>query len=140
MSGDKLLVWDDPTGEISISQTGGMTEDVIGAYAAMGKRAAFFDLPSLDYGNKFVHRGQLRERPQMLARLDRDHIRADGMDVAKIMGVKRGAQVTMSDGLSEMKEIADGSAIQFTSPIPTRWVISIEAFPYLPQQFVIIAE
>lgn len=139
MSRDKLLVWEE-TGELVISQAGAIDNSVIDGYAEMGKRAAFFDIPSLDFGDQFIHRDQLRPRPQMLARLDRGRIRADGMDTAKIMGVPKGAQVIMSDGLSEIKEIADGNAIHFSAPIRSRWTIRIELFPYLPQQFVIIAE
>jgi hypothetical protein len=137
--GPKLLVFNE-TGEIEISQAGGMNPDVIDRYAEIGKRAAFFDLPSIEIGDIYIHRDQVRERPKMRLRIDKTRIKADGMDAARIFGVPRGAQVHVTDGLTRYDYIADGTTLEIPSPIPARWHISVEAFPFMPQEFVIIAE
>jgi hypothetical protein len=139
MSADKLLVWDRNTGDVQISQAGAMDDSIVGAYEEMGMRAGFFDLPSLDIGDVYMHGEQLRQRPKMLLRLDKPRFKA-GADSAKIFGIPRGAQVHITDGLTQYDIIADGTTLEVPSPIPARWEISIEAFPYMPRTFEVIAE
>lgn len=138
----KLVVSDPDSGEIRIIQEYGCGKEVIDRYAEIGRSAAFF--PQVQdvalFGN-YVHRGQLRQRPRMLARLTKSRIRADGRDSAEILGVPAGARITFSDGLSDLAPlIADGGVIPVNSPIPCRWSIRIELFPYQDKHFEVVAE
>lgn len=136
---DKLLVWEPDTGEIFNSQMGGINEKIIGEYEAMGQRAAFFDLPSLDYGDKFIARDQLRERPKMFLQVDKHTPRADGQDEVKIRGVPAGVEVIIFDGVSETVHRADGKIVHLCFLMPGRYQVTVQGFPYQSQTLAIEA-
>lgn len=137
---NKLLVWDNQTGEINILQDGGVDDTVIDRYAEIGQRAGFFpDFKESSFDEVFVHRGRLEKRPPMFARIDKTRIKADGQDEAKIIGAPLGAAITVRHGITLLTGRCDG-VIHFTAPLPGVWTIDIERHPYLPQRFQIIAE
>lgn len=136
--GKPLFVWESATGAVEIAQEGGVDPDVIGQYEDLGKSARFFDAP-LNIGDVYVHRDQLRERPQLMARLQKREIYA-GVEEAKIFGVPHGAAVHITDGVTGFDMIADGGIIHLIVPAPGLWTITIDAFPCMPQRLELIAK
>lgn len=135
----KLFTFDPVSGRINASQQGGIDNSVIEAYESDGLSARFFDHSGLDIHDVFVHRDKMRQREPLRARLDKNVVKADGMDECKIVGVPAGATVTIAYADIEISERCDGSTVHLSFDMPGVHTVHIEAFPYLPQQFQITA-
>lgn len=138
MNNKMLLAYQD-SGLIDLSQNGGVDDSVVEQYRQLGLRADFFDRNLFDIGSVFVSDGEIKRRPQLLAQLDKQIIRADGQDYARLRGVPAGAYVSISDGLVVKNQISDGSVFFITSRTVGRLVITIDAAPHLLQTLVLEA-
>lgn len=136
---EKLLVSDRDTGGIVILQDGGFDGKVMDRYRADGMEASPFEFSSMDIDRHFIHRGRLREREPMLARINQTRVKTDGNDKITIYGAPLGALVTVRHGRTVMQDRNDG-VINLRASLPGRWSVEIEHPAYLTQTFDIIAE
>lgn len=125
-----VTVYDLATGKITriVSAPGAL------AFRQAGAEEGFIEGKANDV-LQYVLDGQVVDRPQMTAALDKTFILANTEDVATVSGLPEPCTVTFK---GQQYEVTDGS-FGFHVDIPGTYVVDIEAWPHLPATFTVEA-
>ena len=85
----------------------------------------------LDTYQKYVHNGDLCDRPQMQIVVDRTRIRAGGNDAAKFSGIIPGTKATVwTSGINIGSEMIPVDKMELPIPVPCVYRVVFEKWPY----------
>lgn len=91
-----------------------------------------------DGNSQYVFDGDIVDRPSMSGTLDKPEILADGVDEATITGLPTECNVTVSGPVDGSTPVTNGT-FAMTADIPGIYMVKIESWPYLKQEFEIVA-
>lgn len=101
-----------------------------------GEKFVTLEAPGLLPADKhYVHVNSLsiRERPIMKnIRVDKTRVKCDDKDVSIASGIKSGTRilVTMLDGTVILDQMAEGSTLDITLPLPCTMLVTLSKWPY----------
>jgi len=78
----------------------------------------------------YVLNGVLTPRPSFSLSLSKSTMTADNTDYINLTGVPSGATVTLSRVGASKTVTADGTTIQIKTPLPGKYTVTVEKFPY----------
>lgn len=134
MSADNVYSVHDEDGRIT--QSNKVFDDEQGAY---GRLLAEREWTFLQHGGRshadiagqYVWHGELCNRPVMRIAVDKASIKAGGVDVARVRGVPRGAQVTVYHDRYELGSgIKDAAPVDIAAQTPGRLRVLVRKWPY----------
>lgn len=105
------------------------TEEMLLANIETGDDYVISEEP-FNVDDTYVLNGVLTPRPSFSLSLSKSTMTADNADYIDLVGVPSGATVTLSRVGASTTVTADGTTIQIKTPLPGKYTVTVEKFPY----------